>query len=155
MGDHMTKENYEKIREKLEEFKKRRAKISKSIGEAREHGDLKENSAYHAAKDEQGLNEMRIKELETKLANATIIEKDQLPKGDVVTLGSTVKIKALDTGQEYEYTLVSEMDADVLANKISTDSPVGEAILNRKKGEVVEVEIPRGLVKYKIMEIKH
>ncbi|MDD5593793.1 MAG: transcription elongation factor GreA [Candidatus Margulisbacteria bacterium] len=154
MGDQMTKENYEKIKVKLEELKKKRAVISKTIGEAREHGDLKENSAYHTAKDEQGLNEMRIRDMEAKLANATIVDKDDLAKSDCVTLGSTVRIKALDTGQEFTYMIVSDEEADVLEDKISTDSPIGGALINEKIGTVVEVEIPRGLVKYKILEIK-
>ena len=155
MSEYMTKENYDKLQEKLEELKKRRAAISKTIGEAREHGDLRENSAYHAAKDEQGLNEMRIRDLEVKLHNATIVDKDALPKGDgVVRLGSTVTIQTLDTGEKYEYTIVSEMEADVLENKISTESPVGDALMNQKEGDVIEVEVPRGPVKYKIIEVK-
>ena len=154
MGDKMTKENYEKIKEKLDELKKRRAVISKTIGEAREHGDLKENSAYHTAKDEQGLNEMRIRDLEAKLESAEIVAKDEKADAGVVTLGSTVKIKALDTGQEFEYMIVSDDEADVLEDKISTDSPIGGALINEKAGTVVEVEIPRGLVKYKILAIK-
>ena len=154
MGDSMTKENYEKIKEKLAELRKRRAVISKTIGEAREHGDLKENSAYHTAKDEQGLNEMRIREYEAKLESAEIIEKDDKAASDIVTLGSTVRIKALDTSQEFEYMVVSDDEADVLEDKISTESPIGGALINEKVGTVVEVEIPRGLVKYKILTIK-
>ena len=154
MGDQMTKENFEKIKEKLGELRKRRAVISKTIGEAREHGDLKENSAYHTAKDEQGLNEMRIRELEAKLESAEIVEKDDKAASDIVTLGSTVRIKALDTNQEFEYMIVSDEEADVLEDKISTESPIGGALINEKIGTVVEVEIPRGLVKYKILTIK-
>ena len=154
MGERMTKENYGKIEQKLAELKKRRAVISKAIGEAREHGDLRENSAYHAAKEEQGINEMKIRELEAKLASAEIVDKSELESADCVTLGSVVKVKALDTGQEFEYTIVSEEDADVLEDKISTDSPVGGAVVNEKVGAIVEVEVPRGKVKYKILEIK-
>ncbi len=154
MGERMTKENYGKIEQKLAELKKRRAVISKAIGEAREHGDLRENSAYHTAKDEQGLNEMRIRELEAKLAGAEIVDKSELENAGCVTLGSVVKVKALDTGQEFEYTIVSEEEADVLDDKISTDSPIGGAVVNEKVGAIVEVEVPRGKVKYKILEIK-
>ena len=154
MGERMTKENFEKIESKLAELRKRRAVISKAIGEAREHGDLRENSAYHTAKDEQGLNEMRIRELEAKLAGAEIVDKSELESADCVTLGSIVKVKALDTGQEFEYTIVSEEEADVLEDKISTDSPVGGAVVNEKVGAIVEVEVPRGKVKYKILSIK-
>ena len=152
MSEYITKENYNKLKEKLESFKKRRAVISKTIGEAREHGDLKENSAYHTAKDEQGLNEMRIKELETKLESVTIVEK--MPEGEGVRLGSTVKLQPVDSERTYEYTLVSAMEADVLENKISPDSPVGGALLGAKVGDVIEVEVPRGLIQYKILEIK-
>lgn len=154
MGERMTKENYEKIEAKLAELKKKRAVISKAIGEAREHGDLRENSAYHAAREEQGINEMKIRELEAKLSSAEIVAKSELESADCVTLGSVVKVKALDTGQEFEYTIVSEEEADVLEDKISTDSPVGGAVVNEKAGAIVEVEVPRGKVKYKILSIK-
>ncbi len=149
----MTREGYQKMQAKLEELKKRRAGISKTIGEAREGGDLRENSAYHEAKKEQGLNEMRIKELEAKLETARIVEKDTLPKSEIA-LGSKVRIKALDSGDEFEYEIVSESDADVFENKISTDSPIGAALYGEKKGAVVEVELPRGKVKYKVLEIR-
>lgn len=154
MGEYLTKENLEKMQAKLDGLKKRRAVISKTIGEAREHGDLKENSAYHAAKDEQGLNEMRIRELEEQIAGATVVAAGEHKKSDGVSLGSTVKIKALDTGQEFEYTIVPEIEADVLEDKISTDSPIGGALINEKVGAVVEIEVPRGKVKYKILEVR-
>lgn len=154
MSEMMTKESLARLKAKLEELQKKRAIISKTIGEARDHGDLKENSAYHTAKDEQGLNEMRIRELEAKIEGASIIDPSKQVKTDLVTLGSTVRIKALDTGKESEYMLVSEDEADVLEDKISPQSPIGGAIINEKVGAVVEVEIPRGLVKYKILEIK-
>ncbi len=152
MAEMMTREAHKKLQQKLEELKKRRAVISKTIGEAREHGDLRENSAYHTAKDEQGLNEMRIKELEAKLEHVTVVDK--MPEGEGVRLGSTVKLEMLDSERICEYTLVSAMEADVLENKISPDSPVGGALIGAKVGDVIEVEAPRGLVKYKILEIK-
>jgi transcription elongation factor GreA len=154
MGEQVTKKAFEKMKSKLKGLKGRRAKISKAIGEAREHGDLKENSAYHAAKEEQGLNEMRIRDLEARIASARVVSEQDLPKSDRVRLNSTVRIKALDTGDEMEFTIVPEIDADVLENKISTDSPIGGAVINCKKGEVVEVEVPRGEVKFKILEVK-
>ncbi|MBN3033841.1 MAG: transcription elongation factor GreA [Candidatus Saganbacteria bacterium] len=154
MAERMTQENYDKIGQKLAALKKRRAAISKTIGEAREHGDLRENSAYHTAKDEQGLNEMRIRELEAKLAGATIVDKSELAAAGCVTLGSTVRIKALDTGQEFEYAIVAEDEADVLEDKISTASPIGGAVVNEPVGAVVEAELPRGKVKFKVLEIK-
>lgn len=154
MSTKVTKSAYEKMKKKLKELKGRRAKISKAIGEARECGDLRENSAYHAAKEEQGLNEMRIRELELQIEKAIVVAEKDLPKKEFVQLNSTVRIKALDSGQESEYTIVPEIEADVLENKISTDSPVGGAVFNCKKGEVVEAELPRGTVKFKILDIK-
>lgn len=154
MKEQITKESYKKLQAKLESLKKKRASISKAIGEAREHGDLRENSAYHAAKNEQGLNEMRIRELEEKLAHVEVVEKVVETKKDTVTLGSKVRLRALDTKEEFEYTLVSEEETDIRERKISPASPVGGAILYAKLGEEVEVEVPRGLVKYKILKIK-
>ncbi len=154
MTEKVTKKAYEKMKAKLKELKDKRPKISKTIGEAREHGDLKENSAYHAAKEEQGLNEMRIRDLEARVENAVVVSESDMPKSDVVRLNSTVKLKALDNGTEMEYTIVSEIDADVLEGRISTDSPIGGAVFGGKKGEVVEVDLPRGEVKFKIIEIR-
>lgn len=154
MPEQVTRKAYEKMKAKLKELKGKRGNISKTIGEAREHGDIRENSAYHAAKEEQGLNEMRIRDLEGRISNAMIVSDKDLTKSDVVRLNSTFKVKALDSEDELEYTLVSEIDADVLENKISTDSPIGAAVLNGKKGETVEAELPRGLVKFKILDVK-
>src|SRR3989339_681411 len=138
MGNYLTKEAWEKLTAKLEELKARRGIISKTIGEAREHGDLKENSAYHAAKEEQGLNEMRIKEFEEKIASAEIVEKSQLGGSDKVRLNSTVKIKDIVSGKEFTYQVVSEMSDDIFSNEISTDSPLGHALIGCKIGEEVE-----------------
>jgi transcription elongation factor GreA len=150
----MTKEGYDRLVAKLETLKKKRAKISKAIGEAREHGDLKENAAYHEAKKDQGLNEMRIMELEAKLKDVEVVAKGTLDDKEGIGLGKTVKIKALDTGEEYEYQLVSEMEADILENKISPASPVGAALRGQQKGDVIEVQAPRGWIKYKILDVK-
>ncbi|MFC1637385.1 GreA/GreB family elongation factor [Candidatus Margulisiibacteriota bacterium] len=109
---------------------------------------------YQAAKEEQGLNEMRIRDLEARIATAVVVSTRDLPKSDTVRLNSTVKIKALDSGEEMEYTIVSDIDADVLESKISTDSPIGGAVFKCKKGEVVTAELPRGEVKFKILEVK-
>jgi len=154
MSEQISKENYEKLKEKLNVLRKRRAIISKTIGEAREHGDLRENSAYHAAKDEQGLNEMRIRELEAKLESVEVVENIKQSKAAGVRMGTTVKIKALDSGHEFQYTIVPDFEADILENKISPDSPIGDALIGAKEGDVIEVEAPRGLIKYKILEIK-
>lgn len=154
MAEYMTKKGYEQLKKKMDELKQRRTKISKTIGEAREHGDLRENSAYHAAKEEQGLNEMRIREMEAKLANAEIVEGSTAAKKDKVSLGATVKVQAVKTEREMEFTLVSASEADILENKISPDSPMGGELLGCKVGEVIEVEAPAGIIAYKILEIK-
>jgi transcription elongation factor GreA len=155
MANQMTKESYKKLEEKLNYLKTvRRKEISRVVGEAREHGDLRENSAYHAAKDEQGLNEMKIRDLEAQLASATIVKESDLPQSDTVRLGSTVTIQDLASERQFSYTIVPEIEADIFENKISTASPVGEALINQKIGEVVEVEAPAGLIKYKILAIK-
>jgi transcription elongation factor GreA len=153
--NYMTKENYNKLNERLDHLKgPRRKEISKAVGEAREGGDLRENSAYHAAKEEQGLNEMKIRDLEQQLASAVVVSRQPQENDGQVRLGSTVKIVAQDTEDEFEYTIVHESEADIFENKISTESPIGGGLLGHKKGDVVEVEIPRGQVQFKITEIK-
>ena len=153
--NYMTKDNYNKLKERLDYLKgTRRQEISKAVGEAREGGDLRENSAYHAAKEEQGLNEMKIRDLEQQLASAVVTSGQPQEKDGKVRLGSTVKIVAQDTEDEFEYTIVHESEADIFENKISTESPIGGSLLGHKKGDIVEVEIPRGQVKFKIAEVK-
>ena len=154
MGQQVTKDAYDRMSKKLKEMKGRRARLSKIIGEARDHGDLKENSAYHEAKKDQGLNEMRIKELDARVDSAEIVDPSKMPKSDTVKLGTTVKIVALDNKRQYEYTIVPEIDADAMEDRISTDSPVGGAVIRAKVGDVVEAELPRGKVKFKILKIK-
>ena len=152
-GDiYLTQEGYEKLVNDLEYLKtvKRRA-FSKAIGEARAQGDISENAEYDAAKDAQGHNEKQIVELEDKLARVRILDKN-ISK-DEVLIGATVKLKDMDTDEELEYTLVSELEADYNQNKISISSPVGAGLLGHKKNEIVEIKIPAGILKYKIIEI--
>jgi len=152
-GDiYLTQEGYEKLVNDLEYLKtvKRRA-LAKAIGEARAHGDISENAEYDAAKDAQGHNEKQIVDLEDKLARVRILDKN-IPK-DEVLIGATVKLKDMDTLEELEYTLVSELEADYNQNKISISSPVGGGLLGHKKNEIVEITIPAGTLKYKIIEI--
>ena len=139
--------------EELEYLKTaKRREISKAIGAARAHGDITENADYDAAKDAQGYNEKRIAELESKLAGARIIEDENIP-ADQVLIGATVKIRDLDTEEEFEYTLVAEVEADYSQGKISVTSPVGSGLLNHKENEVVEITIPAGILRYKILKI--
>jgi transcription elongation factor GreA len=152
-GDiYLTQEGYEKLVNDLEHLKtvKRRA-LSKAIGEARSYGDISENAEYDAAKDAQAYNEKQIVELEDKLARVRILDKN-IPK-DEVLIGATVKLKDMDTLEELEYTLVSELEADYNQNKISISSPVGAGLLGCKENEIAEIKIPAGVLKYKIIKI--
>jgi transcription elongation factor GreA len=149
---YLTKKGHQKLVEELEYLRttKRRA-LSKAIGEARAHGDISENAEYDAAKEAQGLNEKKVAELETKLASCRILE-DNI-SNDEVLVGATVRLNDLDTGEDLTYMLVSEIEADYAQNKISISSPVGMGLLNHKVDEVVEIKVPAGIVKYKILNI--
>ena len=150
---HLTPEGYEKLRKELEYLKTtKRRELSKAIGEARAHGDISENAEYDAAKEAQGMNEKKISELDAKLASAQILDSAAMSK-DEVLIGATVKLKDMDSGEELEYTLVAEEEADFDANKISVQSPVGAGLINHKKGDIAEIQVPRGVLKYKILKI--
>ncbi|MBU0477304.1 transcription elongation factor GreA [bacterium] len=150
---YLTREGYEKLREKLEYLKTvRRRELSKEIGIARKHGDISENSEYDAAKNAQGLNEARIAELEDKLSRGQIIDYENIP-ADRVLIGAIVKLKDLDSGEKLQYTLVSEVEADFSQGKISISSPVAQDLLGHKKNETVEIKVPAGILKYKILKI--
>ena len=152
-GAHLTPEGYEKLRKELEYLKTvKRRELSKAIGEARAHGDISENAEYDAAKDAQGLNEKKIAELDAKLAGAQILDSSEMSK-DEVLIGATVKLKDMNSGVELEYTIVAEEEADFAQNKISIQSPVGTGLMNHKKGDLVEIQVPRGTLKYKILKI--
>ncbi|MFA4843133.1 MAG: transcription elongation factor GreA [Candidatus Omnitrophota bacterium] len=152
-GDiYLTQEGYEKLVGELEHLKTvKRRQISKAIGEARAHGDISENAEYDAAKDAQAHNEKQIIDLEDKLARVRILDKN-IPQ-DEVLIGATVKLKDMDTEEELEYTLVSELEADFNQGKISITSPVGSSLLGHKENEVVEIKIPAGILQYKIIRI--
>ncbi|MDD5771486.1 MAG: transcription elongation factor GreA, partial [Candidatus Omnitrophica bacterium] len=137
---YLTQEGYEKLVSELEYLKTvKRRQLSKAVGEARSHGDISENAEYDAAKDAQGHNEKQIAELEEKLARVRILDKDM--PGDQVLIGANVKLLDMDTEEEVEYTLVSELEADYNQNKISVTSPVGEGLLGKKEGEVAEIKV--------------
>lgn len=149
---YLTQEGYEKLASQLEQLKTvKRRQLSKAVGEARSHGDISENAEYDAAKDAQGHNEKQIMELEDKLARVRILDKN-IPK-DEVLIGATVKLKDMDSDEELEYTLVSELEADYNQNKISVSSPVGQGLLGHKENEIAEIKIPAGILKYKIIKI--
>ena len=151
---YLTKEGYQKLAEELEYLKTvKRRQLSKAIGEARAHGDISENAEYDAAKDAQGLNEKRIAELEDKLSRSRILDDSNMPK-DEILIGARVKLKDLNTDEELEYTLVSGEEADYEQNKISLSSPVGAGLLHHKLNEIIEIQVPAGKLKYKILAIE-
>lgn len=150
---YLTHEGYEKLRKELEYLQNvRRKELSKAIGEARAHGDLSENAEYTYAKEAQGLNEKKIAELEDKLSRAKLIDESAMSK-DEVLIGAKVKMKDLDSGEEIEYILVSEEEADYSANKISVASPVGESLIGHKSNDIVKIKVPAGTLRYKILNI--
>jgi transcription elongation factor GreA len=149
----LTKKGYQKLAEELEYLKTtKRREISKAIGAARQHGDISENADYDAAKDAQGMNEKRIHELESKIAGARILDDENLTDAEVL-IGAKVKLKDMDSDEELEYTLVSGVEADYTQGKISVSSPVGGGLLNHKEGDIVEIKIPAGTLRYKILSI--
>lgn len=150
---YLTRDGYDKLMQELDFLKKeKRKQLSRAVGEARAHGDIGENAEYDAAKEAQGLNEKRIAELEDKLACARIIENEDM-SADEVLIGARVEIEDLDTGDPIRYTLVSEAEADYEESKISIASPVGSALLNHKEGDIVEINVPAGVLRYKILKI--
>ena len=152
-ANYLTREGYEKLRKELDYLKNtKRRELSKAIGQARAHGDISENAEYDAAKEAQGLNEKKIAELQATLATAQILDDEFMSK-DEVLIGATVKLKDLKSQEEVEYRLVSEDEADYSENKISVSSPVGGALLNHKVGVTVEINVPAGILKYKILKI--
>ncbi len=153
MTKYISREGYEKLRKELERLKgPKRRELSKAIGIARGHGDISENAEYDAAKDAQGLNEKKISELETKLASSEILDESQM-SADKVLLGATVELKDADSGEKLKYKLVSELEADFAEGKISVTSPIGKGLIGHKKGETVEINVPAGVIKYKVIKI--
>jgi transcription elongation factor GreA len=151
----LTKEGYQALKKEIEDLStRRRREVAERIKTAREFGDIAENAEYDAAKNEQAMLEARIAKLEERLAAARVIEKRDISK-DVVSVGSTVRLRDVDAKQTVEYRIVGSAEANPAQLKLSNESPVGKAIIGRKKGETVEVLTPRGSkIKFKIMEIK-
>jgi transcription elongation factor GreA len=150
----LTPEGYENLKEEIEYLSnEKRREVADRIRVAREFGDIAENAEYDDAKNEQALLEHRIATLEERLRNARVIEKKDVAK-DVVSVGSKVRLRDLDAKQTVEYRIVGSAEANPAENKLSNESPVGKAIMGRKKGETVEVAAPRGKLTFKIMDIK-
>jgi transcription elongation factor GreA len=149
----MTREGYEKLKAELDHMQHvQMLEVTKRIAAARELGDLSENAEYHAAREDQGMLQARIDAKKDQLARATIVERNNLP-ADTVVFGTRVRIKDLDSGEVEVYDLVGPGEEDYDNNKILTTSPRGKSLLGKKIGEVTELKVPRGILRYKILEI--
>ena len=150
---YYTPEGLKKLRDELSQLKDiERPKASQAIAEARDKGDLSENAEYDAAKEAQGMLEMRISKLEEIYANARIIDESQLDTSKVL-VHSTVKIKNESNGMEMNYKLVAQSEADLKTGKISVDSPIGKGLLGKEVGDHAEIQVPNGVMKFKILNI--
>jgi transcription elongation factor GreA len=150
---YFTEKGYQKLKEDIDELEKFiKRNISKEIAAAREHGDLKENAEYHAAKEKQANFMAKLGQLQERFARARIVRKEELPP-DIVTLGKRVKIKDVDSGELKEYTILGEGETDIEQGIISYQSPMAKALLSHKKGDEVEVRLPRGLKKFEILSV--
>lgn len=150
----LTPDGYKKLNEELNFLvTKRRKEVAERIKDSREFGELIENPEYNDAKDEQAIVENRISQLNELLSLAKVIEKTKVKTGKVM-LGSKVMLKDLETDEELEYLVVGSVEADPINHRISNESPVGQAIMGKKKSDVVKVEAPHGCIEYQIVEIK-
>ena len=158
MGEHqeviLTQEWFDKLEEELNYLKtEKRTEIAERIKVARGFGDLSENSEYDEAKNAQAENEQQIAELEVKIRNAKVIDSSEIDT-KTVQIGNLVKLYDEEFDEEIEYTIVGSTEVNLAENKISNESPIGKALLGRKKGEVVDVDAPDGIIKFKILAIK-
>lgn len=150
---YFTEKGLKKLQDELQQLKgKERAKMAAQIAEARDKGDLSENAEYEAAKDAQGLLELKISKMENTLANARIIDESKIDTKKILVL-SKVKIKNVQSGQVLNYMLVAENEADIKTGKISVNSPIGKGLLGKEAGDSAEIEVPSGKMKFKIMEV--
>lgn len=150
---YLSQEGYDKLVAQLDDLKTRgRTEAAKAIAEAREKGDLSENAEYDAAKDAQGLLELKINQLETVMATARVLDTSQLDNSEVRVL-SKVRIMNLKMKKEFTYQLVAESEANLKEKKISIGSPIGEGLLGKKVGDVAEITTPGGMMKFEILEI--
>jgi transcription elongation factor GreA len=150
---YLTENGLKKLKEEFHELKyKTRPAISQKVATARELGDLKENAEYHAAREELSLAESKIQQLQDRIARARIIDENDRDT-DQASILTTVKVLDLKRKKEYDYTLVSGDEADIKQNKISISSPVGKGLLGKKVGEIAEIQVPAGILQYKIISI--
>lgn len=152
----MTLRGSEQLKEELQFLKtEKRPRIVKDIADAREHGDLKENAEYHAAREEQGFCEGRIQEIEGKLGNAQIIDIVKLPNTGKVIFGVTVTLLNIDTEAEVTYQIVGDDEADIKNNRISVNSPIARGLIGKEVDSEVEIKTPAGVVEYEIVAVEH
>ncbi|PVY75952.1 transcription elongation factor GreA [Tamilnaduibacter salinus] len=152
----MTVNGESKLREELRHLKSvERPRVIEAIAEAREHGDLKENAEYHAAREQQSFIEGRIQEIESKLAGAQVIDITSINNTGKVIFGVTVTLINADTDEEVRYQICGEDEADVKAGRLSVTSPIARALIGKSEGEVVEVKVPSGTVEYEIDQVEH
>ena len=150
----MTPQGYAALEAELKQLKTiDRPRITAAIAEAREHGDLKENAEYHAAREQQGFCEARIRDIEAKLGGAQIIDPASLPQEGRVVFGVTVVIENVDTEEEKRYKIVGDDAADFKANKISINAPIARGLIGKSKGDEARIETPSGVVEYEIIEV--
>lgn len=152
----MTTDGAEKLRTELEQLKKvDRPKVIQDIAEAREHGDLKENAEYHAAREKQSFIEGRIRDIEGKLSHAQVIDVTSMQNDGKIIFGSTVHLINTETDEEMNYKIVGEDEADIKNAKISYSSPIARAIIGKSEGDVVEVKAPSGAISYEIDKVEY
>ncbi|ABA59024.1 transcription elongation factor GreA [Nitrosococcus oceani] len=150
----LTEKGAQQLREELQELKTVvRPKVVTAIAEARAHGDLKENAEYHAAREEQGFVEGRIRDLEHQLAHAQIIDVSKLQKDGRVVFGVTVDLVNIETDEEASYQIVGDLEANIKENKISINSPIARALIGKREGDEIQVQAPSGIILYEIAAI--
>ena len=150
----MTPQGHAALEEELKQLKTvDRPRITAAIAEAREHGDLKENAEYHAAREQQGFCEARIRDIEAKLGGAEVIDPLKLPQEGRVVFGVTVVIENLDTEEQKRYKIVGDDEADLKANKISINSPIARGLIGKSEGDEAKIQTPSGEVEYEIVEV--
>ena len=149
----LTKDGEKKLQEELKNLKLERPKITKAIAEAREHGDLKENAEYHAAREQQSMVEAKIKDIEFKLGNSEIIDSKFSENKNQIIFGSIVELLNIKDNSKIKYQIVGEDEADITKNKISFNSPIGKGIINKKVGDIITISAPLGKLNFKVINI--
>ena len=152
----LTKRGEQMLRDELQELKQvKRPRVIQAIAEAREHGDLKENAEYHAAREEQGFIEGRVKDIEAKLSNAQVIDVTTIDAGGKVVFGATVQLLDVDSDERITYQIVGDDESDLKAGRISVGSPVARALIGKVEGDEVGVDTPGGVREYEILDVAY